>query len=80
MPSLLACHGRAWTYIYVLEFMFAAVATVAASVMHRALKSAKVDVEMVIYNTGGHGYGIHAKKDAPPWNIVLESWVERRKA
>lgn len=48
--------------------------------MHRALKSAKVDVEMVIYNTGGHGYGIHAKKDAPPWNIVLESWVERRKA
>ena len=49
-----------------------------ALVMTTALRDAKVPVELHIYPTGGHGYGLRSGNTAPEaWPPLAEKWLKR---
>jgi acetyl esterase/lipase len=46
---------------------------------YRALKDAKVQAEMHLFSTGGHGYGMRQTKDAVTgWPKLAEAWMRSR--
>ena len=46
---------------------------------YAALKQAKIPVEMHIYNSGGHGFGMkQTGKTSASWPLQFEDWLEER--
>lgn len=43
-----------------------------------ACKAAKVPVSLHLFETGGHGYGLHGKGNVEKWPDLLEDWLETK--
>lgn len=43
----------------------------------RALKAAKVPVDYQLFETGGHGYGLHPAGPASTWPTLARQWLEK---
>ncbi len=43
-----------------------------------ACKAHKVPVSLHLFESGGHGYGLHGKGDLSAWPSLLETWLARR--
>ena len=46
---------------------------------YAALKQAKIPVEVHIYNSGGHGFGMkQTGKTSAQWPLQFEDWMKER--
>lgn len=52
---------------------------VASKAYHEALEAAKLPGNLIIYNTGGHGYGMRATGEARAWTKDTEKWLREIK-
>lgn len=43
-----------------------------------ACKASKVPVSLHLFETGGHGYGLHGKGNLEEWPDLLEDWLETK--
>ena len=43
-----------------------------------ACKAHKVPVSLHLFESGGHGYGLHGKGDLATWPLLLEQWLARK--
>lgn len=43
-----------------------------------ACKANKVPASLHLFETGGHGYGLHGKGDLATWPLLLEQWLNRK--
>ena len=43
-----------------------------------ACKVHKVPVSLHLFESGGHGYGLHGKGDLATWPLLLEQWLARK--
>jgi len=50
---------------------------VGSKIYHAALKEAKLAGEFLLYQTGGHGYGLHCTKEAKVWPQATLEWLGR---
>ena len=50
-----------------------------SKVYHEALDTAKLPNKLIIYNTGGHGYGMRATGEAQAWTKDTEKWLREIK-
>ena len=50
-----------------------------SKVYHAALEAAKLRSNLVMYNTGGHGYGMRATGEAKAWTEDTEKWLREIK-
>jgi acetyl esterase/lipase len=48
-------------------------------VFAEALKKNKVPVELYLYETGGHGYGMYNKKSTVQWMDLVQQWMRKMK-
>ena len=46
-----------------------------SKVYDAALTEAKVPHEFLLYPTGGHGYGLHCRRDAKAWPAAALEWL-----
>lgn len=44
---------------------------------HAALDDAKVPHDFLLYQTGGHGYGMHCTREAKAWPEAAAKWLEK---
>lgn len=49
---------------------------VGSNIYHDALNTAKIAHEFKLYPTGGHGYGLHCKRDAKAWPDDALKWLQ----
>lgn len=48
---------------------------VGSKILHNALKEAKAPVEYLLFETGGHGYGLKSRKEAAVWPEKCADWL-----
>lgn len=51
----------------------------ASKAYHEALDAAKLTNKLIVYNTGGHGYGMRATGEAQAWTKDTEKWLREIK-
>lgn len=52
---------------------------IASKAYHEALEAAKLQNRLIVYNTGGHGYGMRATGEAQAWTKDTEKWLREIK-
>ena len=52
---------------------------IASKAYHEALDAAKLPNKLIVYNTGGHGYGMRATGEAQAWTRDTEKWLREIK-
>lgn len=48
-----------------------------SKVYHAALDEMKVPNDFILYHTGGHGWGLHCKRDAGAWPQAALEWLHK---
>lgn len=49
----------------------------ASKLYHAALDKAHIPNKLIVYKTGGHGYGLRSKKDVRVWPQAAEKWLRK---